>query len=471
MVELPRVVSCIKHGSPKDQTYFIIDTSDGFAAEEAHGDLPLAVGDIVEETESGALAPSKKAYGKDELRLEAKKSSSSLIRKGKYITGNSEIDQITSRMKSKLDDIAELIVRKMMLCAPIVVRFHNDADGSGGAYALYLSVRDFASSHSLKTNFVWLMQRGVSYSRQDAENDILITNNYECIEKPLLVIIDFGTNPESNQGIGAVKDRFDIAWLDHHPIVPDFAGLELPGYANTWQFGGDSNYTAGLLTSVMCKSFSKVDTSEMEGASLIGDYSDYATEKGADMSALLDFVTSDLQAIYGPGKMNVTPQEIDAIVADKEKSRELLEYANMRMEEALDNGIKSIRKYSLRSANLAVLDFEDIRSEDSKYPLPGRYASKLLDRLDEKGMKRTVLVVSVGSYLLMRIDKDLCADFDLTRAMDEMKNRYPDEIAGGGGHRCAGSIKLKFKELGRQMTASLVGIIRAELGPKEISED
>ena len=445
--------------------------SDGFVTQEALGNLPLAIGRAVEKKESGGFADSGTEVDGEELKRIASKASSSLIRKKAYVTGNADIDRITSRMKGRLDEIAALIIRKMMLSAPIVVRFHNDADGSGGAYALYLSARDFALSHSLKTNFLWIMQRGVSYSGQDAESDILITNNYECVEKPLLVVIDFGTNPESNQGIGKIKDRFDIAWLDHHPIVPDFAGLELPNYVNTWQFGGDSNYTAGLLTSVMCKSFSEVDTSEMEGASLIGDYSDYATEKGADMSALLDFVTSDLQAIYGPGKMNVTPQEIDAIVTNKDRSRELLEYANMRMEEALDNGIKSIRKYSLRGANLAVLDFEEIRSEDSKYPLPGRYASKLLDRLDEKGMKRTVLVVSVGSYLLMRIDKGLCAEFDLTRAMDEMKNRYPDEIAGGGGHRCAGSIKLKFKELSRQMTASLVGIIRAELGPKEAAED
>ncbi len=445
--------------------------SDGFVTQEALGNLPLAIGRAVEKKESGGFADSGTEVDGEELKRIASKASSSLIRKKAYVTGNADIDRITSRMKGRLDEIAALIIRKMMLSAPIVVRFHNDADGSGGAYALYLSARDFALSHSLKTNFLWIMQRGVSYSGQDAESDILITNNYECVEKPLLVVIDFGTNPESNQGIGKIKDRFDIAWLDHHPIVPDFAGLELPNYVNTWQFGGDSNYTAGLLTSVMCKSFSEVDTSEMEGASLIGDYSDYATEKGADMSALLDFVTSDLQAIYGPGKMNVTPQEIDAIVTNKDRSRELLEYANMRMEEALDNGIKSIRKYSLRGANLAVLDFEEIRSEDSKYPLPGRYASKLLDRLDEKGMKRTVLVVSVGSYLLMRIDKNLCAEFDLTRAMDEMKSRYPDEIAGGGGHRCAGSIKLKFKELSRQMTASLVGIIRAELGPKEAAED
>lgn len=464
MVELAKVVSCVKHGASKDQAYFITDTSGSFATQEIQGELPLKVGEIVEEGASGNFVSSGRELGAAQLIEMAAQACSLLVKKNTYSTGNADVDRITLGMKEKLEKIAALIVRKTLLSAPTIVRFHNDADGSGGAYALYLSIRKFASEHSLRTNTIWLMQRGVSYSEQDAQSDILITNNYSCIEKPLLVIIDFGTNTESNAGIDKVADRFDIAWLDHHPIVPEFKGLTLPNYINTWQFNGDSNYTAGLLTSVMCKSFSEIDTSEMEGASLIGDYSDYATQKGAELSALLDFITSDLQAIYGPGKMNVTAQEIDAIVTNKDRSRELLEYANMRMEEAIDNGLKSIKKYSLRNANLAVLDFEDIRSEDSKYPLPGRYASKLLDKLDERGMKRTILVVSVGSYLLMRIDKELCADFDLTKAMEEMRNRYPDEIAGGGGHRCAGSIKLKFKELGRQMTASLVGIIRTEIG-------
>ena len=183
MVELRGIVSCIKNGSGRDRTYFITDVSDGFVTQEALGNLPLAIGRAVEKKESGGFADSGTEVDGEELKRIASKASSSLIRKEAYVTGNADIDRITSRMKGRLDEIAALIIRKMMLSAPIVVRFHNDADGSGGAYALYLSARDFALSHSLKTNFLWIMQRGVSYSGQDAESDILITNNYECALK------------------------------------------------------------------------------------------------------------------------------------------------------------------------------------------------------------------------------------------------------------------------------------------------
>ncbi len=459
------IISCIKHGVSRERSYFIVKLEGDFGTEQVDGSLPFKVGDLVERKEDGSVVLAEgNAVDPEVIQGRIGDFVRLTVKNAEYKSGNTDADLITRAMWPRLRDVAKTIVRKMLVSAPIIVRFHNDADGSGGAYSLYLSARELASGSSLKPNFVWLMQKGVSYSPFDLENDILIANNYGCMEKPLLVLIDFGTNPDSNAGLEKAEGRFDIVWLDHHPLVSEFGGASLAGYINPWQFGGDSNYTAGLLTSVMCRSFSDVDTKEAAGASLIGDYSSYSTSVGQDLSALLDFITSDLQAIFGPGKTNVTPQEIDALITDRDRSRELLEYANMRMDEALDNGVKSIKRYSLGSSNLAVLDFEDIRSEDSKYPLPGRFASKLLDRLDAMGMKRAILVVSVGSYLLMRIDRDLCKDFDLMKILDEMKSRYPDEIAGGGGHRCAGSIKLKFKELGKQMTTSLVTLIRSQLG-------
>ncbi len=460
------MVSCIKHGVSRDSAYFIMRLGGSVGTEEMDGTFGFEAGDFVDYGgHLDARLVENPAQAPGDIRSMIDGFTKLAIKNSEYRTGNPSLDALTHRMWQRLGQAASMIVRKMLVSAPIIVRFHNDADGSSGAYSLYLSAKEFGSAHSLKTNFVWLMQKGVSYSVFDSENDILIANNYSCIEKPLLVLIDFGTNTDSNLGLKGVRDRFDIVWLDHHPLVPGFAGADLGNYINTWQFGGDSNYTAGLLTAVMCKAFSGVDTSEFEGASLIGDYSSYATSAGYDMSSLLDFITSDLQAIYGPGKSNVTPQEIESIISDRDRSRELLEYANIKLEEAIDRGINSIKRYSLKNSNLAVLDFEEVRSEDSKYPLPGRFASKLLDKLDDMGMTRTILVVSVGAYLLMRIDRELCKELDLLKIMNEMKSRYPDDISGGGGHRCAGSIKLRYKELSKDMTGSLVNLIKSELGP------
>ncbi|EQD59922.1 hypothetical protein B1B_07985, partial [mine drainage metagenome] len=82
--------------------------------------------------------------------------------------------------------------------------------------------------------------------------------------------------------------------------------------------------------------------------------------------------------MYGNAKSNVTPQEIESVLNNRARFEELLHYANMRLSEALDSSMKSMKSYQSGSCSIYVLDFEDIRSEDSKYPLPGRFSSKLL---------------------------------------------------------------------------------------------
>ncbi len=369
--------------------------------------------------------------------------------KGKtYKRGVKELDKITSALWEKLEAASFLFLRKLLLGAPIIIRFHNDADGSGGAYSLYLGLNDLAKRLTFAQNTVWIMNKGVSYSHYDAENDMLIANNYTSIEKPLLVIIDFGTSIESNPGISAIEGKFDIVWLDHHPLAKGFAGVSLENYVNPWQFGGDSNYTAGFLASAFTKTFSDVDTKEYENASFIGDYSIYAEPdgKGGDASTIFDLVTSDLGVAFGAGKMNVTPQEFESIFNNKEKMAELLRYSNIRLGEVLDTGVKSLKKYKAKDFEIFVLDFEDVRSEESKYPLPGRFASKLIGRINESGSKKIMVIVYVGAYILMRLDDQLGSELDLQTIKDDIKEKYGDVVEGGGGHRRAGTIKLRDKD-------------------------
>jgi RecJ-like exonuclease len=208
----------------------------------------------------------------------------------------------------------------------------------------------------------------------------------------------------------------------------------------------------------------RIDTKEFEGASLVGDYSRYASSVGVEMSSLLDFITSDLQAVYGPSKQNITPQEIEAIINDKARAKELADYADLKLDEAIDKGMKFVKRTSLKGSNICVLDFDDVRLEDSKYPLPGRFASKLIAKMGEMGVKRIILLVSAGAYILTRIDSGLCSDLDFIGIVEEMRRRYPDDIVDGGGHRCAGGMKLRDKKMSKEMLGSLVNIIKSEIG-------
>ena len=158
---------------------------------------------------------------------------------------------------------------------------------------LWFSVSEtFAQYDGSSVSFAslrWIMNKGVSYGTSEAAADKLWISNYDCIEKPLMVFIDFGTSVDSNQGVAYMGDSTEIVWLDHHPIEDGFCGKDLEHYINPWLFGGDSSYTAGLLSCILSKAISNLDTSIMEDASLIGDHSRYArfSDDGVATSTIL----------------------------------------------------------------------------------------------------------------------------------------------------------------------------------------
>ena len=372
-------------------------------------------------------------------------------------------------MWKELHKAARLLLTKLAIGAPIIVRFHNDADGSAGAYGLYKSLEDLAKRKPLfayKHNIAWLMQNSVSYDPENAGSDILIANNYESISKPLIVMIDFGTSLESNNGIGMLKDRFDIIWLDHHPVIEDFRGVKLPHYINPWQYGGDSNYTGGFLACTFSKAFADIDTSIIEDASFIGDYSTFIRhdKRGAEMATLLDLITSDVEIAFGSSNTNLSPNEIDKLFANKEKCKELLGYANMRLTEALESALTAVKLHKAVEANIYLLDYGGVRVENSKYPLPGRFSSKLLDKISELNEKPCVVIVHSGRYISMRARKELGDKTGILEIIAELKKRYPVDIMAGGGHKNAAGIKLS--DAGRKTTIihDVIRMMKERLG-------
>ena len=387
------------------------------------------------------------------------------IGKKAHSSGIDGLDTVTKTLWKQLSACGALVLKKLGCAAPIIVRFHNDSDGAGGAYGLFASLNEFSgnSGHfANKGNTIWIMHAGISYGRYDAETDLMIAGSYTSIEKPLLIVIDFGTTTESNDGIRRISDAFDVVWLDHHPVVEEFSGKKLAHYVNPWLHGGDSAYTAGFLACMLGKTFSEVDTSAMESASLIGDYSKYAadSEGGEDLSILLDMLTSDVKVAFGPAVTSITPYEIDKVVQDPGRMGELVSYARMRLSEAIGDAMMQVKKHVAAQGSVYVLDFEAVKSEQTKYPLPGRFSSKLLDKITETDQKPAVLIVHSGKYISVRVGAELAERVDLVDVIGEMKDRHPEEIEAGGGHRSASGIKLAAQDEKGRIVRDLVSIIK-----------
>ncbi len=370
------------------------------------------------------------------------------------------LDIPTSNMNGALRKSALLLCKKLISGAPIVVRFHNDSDGASGGYALYTHIEKMLNSNVFrgKPRIVWKMQKGIAYSEYDAQNDILTFNNYDCLEKPLLLCLDFGTSEESNAGISSIKEKFDIIWLDHHPPNGGFDVCSLGNYINPWNFGGDSNYTAGFLSSKFGDFLSDVDCSCVEDASFIGDYSIYAkrTKCGFDTSLILDMITGDRAIAFGM-RGDITPAEIGIILGDENRKAELAGFAKSKLDEALDSGFGALRKYSASGAEIYSLDFNNVRDEQStdRYPMPGRFASKMLERIEQNTKNPAVLILYFGKFVSVRLGAGAKESIDMAQIIKKLREEN-DNIDSGGGHANAASIRMINEEGRAVVIASLI---------------
>jgi RecJ-like exonuclease len=475
---LKSFVSCIRsYADATSADYFLVSEEDeGSKTRSVKSKLLLNIGEAVEVSVSNGTVESALSFDEggyiETIRKKMERTARKILKGKRYSTGINEVDEITGKAWNVLSEGMLLLLNRLVSASPIIIRFHNDVDGVSGAYALYKAITRTTKANKeigYTPNIIWRMHGGVSYSREDATSDIMACNNFECTEKPMLIILDFGTSEESNPGIELVKERFEIVWLDHHPVVEKFDGRKLKYYINPWNFGGDSNYTAGFLACVFARTLCEIDTRELEGASFIGDYSEYMhpTQESRRLAVLLDLLSSDTKMIAG-SRGNLTPETIDEVLNDEKRSNELVSYAENRVSEMLDTAIKSVKEYKAKGMSLYVADFEDIRGdEEQKYPLPGRFASKLLDRIEELNKEPCLLLLHFGYFISARMSKQLTKRINLLKILDEVKEERKDLIESTGGHSNAASIKLKSESAKKEVINATVERIKEETGSGE----
>ena len=423
-------------------------------------------GEAVDYSGNGLVAISEPKEELYKTLSEAVDSASEGIqRSNPYSIGIREIDEATERMWPKLEHAAKLLLRKLFFSVPIIIRFHNDADGSSGACSLYKSIDLLYEKIGAINSPYWIMHKGISYRKEDAGSDTLFFNAYSSYEKPLIIMVDFGTSPESNEGIGAIKDKADIIWLDHHPLHDDAECQKLKYYINPWQFSSDSNYTAGTLASIFASILSNADVKEFIYSSMIGDYSDYRVtfDDAMGTAAILDMLTSD-PTIIGSSD-NISPKELLNAV-NGQKRQELLNFANVVLNEVLDNSFKESKRYETQNGiAIYVLDYERVKPE-SKYPLPGRFSSKFLERLEEKEKSGVIVMVHAGAYISIRSNVSNRA-VSIKRAIELASESKPGLIESYGGHEYASSVKVRIKESKPEVITALVNAVKS-MDSKEV---
>jgi RecJ-like exonuclease len=347
-------------------------------------------------------------------------------------------------IRKELRGAADELVRRYVSGAPIVVRFHNDCDGSSGALGIYLAIENLLSACGLpEMNLFWRMNKSIAYTELAYNEDSFLFGSISSAEKPVILILDFGTSAESEAQIISAYGKFDIMVLDHHPVYEGFPKDKIPRCINTWLFGGDSDFTAGFLGCVFAEHISHVDKiNDIMMSSLIGDFSKHRDRSKvyADRLAIvLDYLTS-LDGTPGAPVQKVVPKSIAQFISDKKKFDETYSHAVALLNDSLDRGERFAKRYRSAASDIYLVDFSDAASPDSKYPLPGRYSSRLHERFEGASEKGAITLVHYGNFISVRMSRSLLGTVSLIGVMENLKQES-DDVYSFGGHECAFGIK------------------------------
>lgn len=350
---------------------------------------------------------------------------------------------------SSINEMAEIIIKCILSGAPMSIHFHGDGDGSSGSIALYDSIKSITTTLGVNNkNIYWSATRGISYSEEFSYLDEMIFSSYESIEKPITMIIDFGTTSESNIAIERISKVSTVLWIDHHIINNNFHVDEIEYYINPWKTGGNSNLTAGFLTCVLAEMISNSDFSLMMKASLISDHSEFASDdsESEDMATFLDAIN-----IHNDFYKTLNPQYMESVISDREKYTYIINEYNEQMGNAILIGLNKCKKYkSSDGFSVYLLDFTKIAKMNMKYVKQGKYTSEFQTMLERKE-SGIASVVYYKKYISMRASQSISKKVGFLSIINKMEEET-DYIENGGGHNEAASIKIKGQDMNAAVT-------------------
>ncbi len=351
-----------------------------------------------------------------------------------------ELIEMAGRSADGLKGAAAIVLRSIVTGSPISIHFHGDGDGSSGAVALYRAINKVREKLDVSDkNIMWSSTRGIAYNANLTYSDEMFLNNYRSVERPVILVTDFGTTQESNEGIKRIGEVAKQVWIDHHPIEEGFAYSSIDLNVNPWNNGGDSSLTAGFMTSMVAEMLSGIDASDMMSASLVSDHSRFASNDDKDMTELAEVL--DAVNIYNDSHGRLTPQYIESIITDREKFLQVLEDYNEQTDEAISIGMNTARKHeSTRGFNVYVLDFEKIAKMNMRYIKLGRYTTKLQTVLQERD-PTAVTVVYHKRYISARAPRNISKKVGMLSILKRMMSEN-DEIENAGGHNEAVSLRV-----------------------------
>ena len=360
-------------------------------------------------------------------------------------------DWITAKLWPAMKDAALALICAKKLGRAVVLRFHGDADGICGAFALTSAVSCRA-----------FQQNSAIYSVRDALRDMAAIGQEN---RPLIILLDFGSNDASVEGLNLLKAAgIEAMIIDHHPpgkanesqIVSPFrvagggagdgAGSETRRAAGS-ESGGEpggagsvSRYTAGYLAceiAVAC-GLPKERGAELARIACSGDKSTLLASDGKDAkkALVLDFLASHVS--FG--------NNLDfyrSVMAKDELFSSILLQADESISDAAEKALAKSKKQ--QRGELEIVSFPlDALVKKGEWPPSSKITTRVYDLLCAQGDRPLLCIGYTERSIIIRLnDKAAALGLSANEFAERIKVAMADFVDGGGGHVKAGAIRVK----------------------------
>jgi len=383
--------------------------------------------------------------------------------------------EILERLKPDMMLVAKELRKAVFESRPIIIRHHWDADGVCGGVALEKALIDLVEKyHPDPEAKYYLIRRRVSrapfYELEDVVKDL--DEALEDIDRhgdkvPLVVLVDNGSGVED---IPAIRQFLifgaDVITIDHH-FPDEEVDRYLLYHVNPYKVGGDSNYTAGILSVEIARMVNPdVDLKLLAGVSVVGDRAEGEVEKYVELTGLTREELQDIAlAIEFEGfylRFRPSSYIMHEILGfgRKDRQKKLVEMLSSYAKEAIEAQVKTamegVKVQELpNGVVLAALDVENYAKKFT-FPPPGKLTGEVHDRLKQKYER----IVTIGYGPDFAVIRSEGVELDIPRLVRELQEEVNAGVEGGG-HLVVGSIKFipaKRKEVLARL-ASKIGSI------------
>jgi RecJ-like exonuclease len=325
-------------------------------------------------------------------------------------------DEVVQRLWPAMKETALELRCAKRLGRSVLLRFHGDADGISGAFALSDVIRCKA-----------FQQNAAIYSARDALRDISTAGQEG---RPLVILLDFASNDESQEAVGLLEAAgIEVMIIDHHP-PGSRRGILNPFLAE----GGGSEYTAGYLACEVAAAcgLDEGRAGELARIACAGDKSDVmgSGPEDAGKAMVLDFLAAHIS--FG--------NNLDfyrKVMANEGLFTSIRQQAKESIDEAADKAMQGMKESGI------VFSFPlDRVVTKGEWPPAGKITTCIFERLARDGP--LVCIGHTEHSLIIRLNdaaagKGLSANSLARGIVQDM----PDFTVGGGGHARAGAIRVR----------------------------